>query len=393
MNKKITVFGLGYVGASLSVLLSKNNTVTAIDINEERVNLINNKISPIKDDLIYNHLRSKDLDLNATTNQKAFVGSDYIILAVPTNYDEFSNFFDTTILESIIKDIKLVDKDVPIIIKSTVYLGFTDYINDKFNCSNIIFSPEFLREGHSLHDNLNPSRIVIGDNSKIAKAFCKLMIKASNIKEEDFQDKIFYTEPKEAESIKLFSNSYLAMRVSFFNELDTYCYVNNLDTKSIIDGVSADPRIGSNYNNPSFGYGGYCLPKDTKQLLANFGDIPQDIIKAIVHSNKTRLEFLAEEIIKKDPRIVGIYRLAMKNNSDNFRYSAIIEIMKIINKNGISIMIYEPSIDSDEFNGMPIINNLNNFKSSSDIIMANRLADELDDVSDKVFSRDLYQNN
>lgn len=386
---KITVVGTGYVGLSLSVLLSKNNQVTALDIDKRKVDLINSNNSPIKDEKIEEALNKNNLNLTATTNSKqALKTADFIIIATPTNYDESTNYFDTTSVEQVAKDSLKLNKKATIIIKSTIPVGFTKKLKEKLNADNIIFSPEFLREGNALLDNLYPSRIIIGDKSKRAKIFANLLIEGSNKAKDEIP--LLFTESSEAEAIKLFSNTYLAMRISFFNELDSYAEINSLDSREIINGVGLDSRIGLHYNNPSFGYGGYCLPKDTKQLLANYKNVPNNLIKAIVEANSTRKDFIAEKIISKQPKTVGIYRLSMKSNSDNFRTSAIQGVMKRIKAKGIKVIIYEPSLNEESFFNSSVCNQLESFLQDSDIILANRISEELKNVKDKVYSRDLF---
>ena len=387
---KIAVAGTGYVGLSLATLLSQNNEVVALDIIPDKVEKINNKISPIKDEYIEKFFKEKKLNLRATLDYKeAFRGADFVIISTPTNYDEEKNYFDTSSVEDIIeKVISMNDKNTTMVIKSTIPVGYTENIKEEYNIDNIFFSPEFLREGKALYDNLYPSRIIVGSKSEKAKEFAKLL-KDSAEKE---NINTLFMNSTEAEAVKLFSNTYLALRVAYFNELDTYADVKGLNTKDIINGVCLDPRIGDNYNNPSFGYGGYCLPKDTKQLLANYSDVPQNLIEAIVNSNKTRKEFIAEDVLKMKPKCVGIYRLTMKAGSDNFRSSAIIDIIKLLKANNQEIVIYEPTLKDEEFNGCKIINNLNEFKKQSSIIMANRVTDEIRDSIDKVYTRDLFEN-
>ena len=387
---KIAVAGTGYVGLSLATLLSQNNEVVALDIIPDKVEKINNKISPIKDEYIEKFFKEKKLNLRATLDYKeAFRGADFVIISTPTNYDEEKNYFDTSSVEDIIeKVISMNDKNTTMVIKSTIPVGYTENIKEEYNIDNIFFSPEFLREGKALYDNLYPSRIIVGSKSEKAKEFAKLL-KDSAEKE---NINTLFMNSTEAEAVKLFSNTYLALRVAYFNELDTYADVKGLNTKDIINGVCLDPRIGDNYNNPSFGYGGYCLPKDTKQLLANYSDVPQNLIEAIVNSNKTRKEFIAEDVLKIKPKCVGIYRLTMKAGSDNFRSSAIIDIIKLLKANNQEIIIYEPTLKDEEFNGCKIINNLDEFKKQSSIIMANRVTDEIRDSIDKVYTRDLFEN-
>ena len=387
---KIAVAGTGYVGLSLATLLSQNNEVVALDIVPDKVEKINNKISPIKDEYIEKFFKEKKLNLRATLDYKeAFRGADFVIISTPTNYDEEKNYFDTSSVEDIIeKVISMNDKNITMVIKSTIPVGYTENIKEEYNIDNIFFSPEFLREGKALYDNLYPSRIIVGSKSKKAKEFAKLL--KDSAKKENINT--LFMNSTEAEAVKLFSNTYLALRVAYFNELDTYADVKGLNTKDIINGVCLDPRIGDNYNNPSFGYGGYCLPKDTKQLLANYRDVPQNLIEAIVNSNKTRKEFIAEDVLKMKPKCVGIYRLTMKAGSDNFRSSAIIDIIKLLKANNQEIIIYEPTLKDEEFNGCKIINNLNEFKKQSSIIMANRITDEIRDSIDKVYTRDLFEN-
>ena len=386
----ITIVGIGYVGLSNSVLLAQDNEVIALDISKTKVDMINSGQSPIIDDDIEFYLKEKKLNLKATTNiEKAYKLADFIIISTPTDYDPKTNHFDTTSIETVIEESKTINSKATIVIKSTIPVGYTESLKVKYNKSNIIFSPEFLREGKALYDNLYPSRIIIGDKSKNAKKFADLMHMGAIKK----NIKTLFMNSTEAEAIKLFSNTYLAMRVAFFNELDSYALAHNLDTRSIIEGVSLDPRIGDTYNNPSFGYGGYCLPKDTKQLLANYKDIPHTLIKAIVDSNVTRKDFIADSIMEKNIQTVGVYRLVMKSGSDNIRKSSIQGIIKRLKAKNINIIIYEPIIQEDEFFGSKIIKNLNKFKSLSQLIITNRLTDDIIDVKDKVFTRDLTGDN
>ena len=397
---KITVAGVGYVGLSLAVLLSQKNPVTALTTTESKVDKINHFISPIRDEEIERFFHEalsgvRKLNLHSTTNKKeAYKDADLIIIAVPTNYDEESNFFDTTAVEDVIENVLQYNPDATLVIKSTVPVGYTDHIREQYGIEKVLFSPEFLRESMALYDNLHPSRIIVGaqdDQADLASDFAALLKEAAL----DDDVPIFICSPSEAEAIKLFSNTYLAMRVSFFNELDTFASIKGLNTAAIIQGVCADPRIGDHYNNPSFGYGGYCLPKDTMQLLANYQRVPQELIEAIVSSNKTRKDFIAKDIIKYEPNTVGIFRLTMKSHSDNFRASAILDIIDSIKKEGFSVIIYEPTLKdgTTTFMDCPVVNDLQAFKDASDIILANRYDESLNDVVDKVYTRDLYMRD
>lgn len=385
---KIIVMGMGYVGLSNAVLLAQTNEVIGLEIDPKKVEAINNKKSPLKDDYIIDYLANKDLNLIAkTSGEEDFKNADLVILALPTNYDETTQYFDTSFLDKAIKMIKDIRSDLPILIKSTIPIGYTEGKNKEYDCENIIFSPEFLREGRALYDSLNPSRMIVSDETNLGKMIAKLY-KDEALNKPD----VFLMGRGEAEAVKLFANTYLAMRVAFFNELDNFALAKGLDSKSIIDGVSADPRIGNHYNNPSFGYGGYCLPKDSKQLYANFENIPSALFRAIIDSNELRKDYVSSDILSKNPKRIGVYRLVMKKGSDNFRKSAIFDVINKLKESGADIVIYEPNLEGDDFEGMKLIRDLEDFKEA-DLIIANRVEDDLKDVKDKLYTRDLFERD